>query len=514
MQLDRLIAISERWTVIGLAIALIAVAFLVNSFAPANRLHIRRTVLLYFFYLSATLAHWLLASRGGPWPGRVEFLAKLLEAFTIVSLVGLFIFDALLPRLRITYASILADLAIGLAYIATAIGVASAAGWNLSSVIATSAVVSGVLAISLQATLGNILGGVALQLDGSIHVGDWVQLENGRQGRVQQIRWRHTLVETRDWATIVVPNSQLLAGSFMILGKREGQPLQFRMWVNFHVDFRYAPQEVIRVVETALQSASIPNVASTPKPNCVCLDYARDGKDSFALYAVRYFLTDLAVDDPTSSAVRARIYAALKRADIPLARPVRTIFMTRADDDTAEARVERHREERIRSLGRMDLFRGLTDDERRFLADRLIEAPFVTGELVTRQGAIAHWLYILTKGSVEIRTSIERGTSRAVARLDAPSFFGEMGLMTGEPRAADVFALTDVECYRLDKEGFERIVQERPEIAKEMSAMLARRRVELLAVREHMDAADMHRRESLEQERILGKIRDFFGLSE
>jgi len=512
MTLDRVRELSDRWTVVVLALALIAVAYLVNRFAPERRKHIRRTVALFGFYVVTVVAAWLLSHDPGPWKARTAFLAALFEAFTGVSLVGLFIFDALLPRLRIQLASIISDISIGLAYIATSIAVASAAGWSLGSVIATSAVVSGILAISLQATLGNILGGVALQLDGSIHVGDWIQLENGRQGRVREIRWRHTLVETRDWATIVVPNSSLLAGNIMILGKREGQPLQYRMWVNFHVDFRYAPQRVVRVVEDALRSAPIPNVAGEPRPNCICMDFARDGKDSFALYSVRYFLTDLAVDDPTSSAVRERIYAALKRADIPLARPVQSVFVTHEDDEYAQRRNERHRLERIGTLKRLELFSSLTDEEREVLAERLIEAPFVAGETITRQGAIAHWLYILTNGQVEIRTRIESGPTRTVARLVAPSFFGEMGLMTGEQRAADVVAVTDVECFRLDKESFEKIVQERPEIAKEMSAMLARRRVELLAVREHMGAADKRNRESLEQEQILARIRDFFGL--
>ena len=51
------------------------------------------------------------------------------------------------------------------------------------------------------------------------------------------------------------------------------------------------------------------------------MDFSRDGKESIAYYAVRYWLIDLATDDPTSSRVRARIYTALKRADIPLAIP-------------------------------------------------------------------------------------------------------------------------------------------------------------------------------------------------
>ncbi len=513
MIFSRLHELAERWSLVALALALFVVASLVNRLAPERRKYLRHTVILYTLYATSVVAQFALkGSLSEAWTHRMAFIVNLLEAFTVVSLSGLALFDVGLRALRVQFATIVSDITVGIAYIVVSIGVARESGLEPSSVIATSAVVSGVLAISLQATLGNILGGVALQLDGSIHVGDWVQLENGKQGKVKEIRWRHTVLETRDWSTIIVPNSALLASNITILGKRDGEPLQYRMWVYFHVDFRYSPQQVIDIVQGALRGAPLANVAAEPKPNCVCLDFAREGKDSYALYAVRYWLTDLAVDDPTSSAVRTRIYAALKRENIPLARPVRTLFVTQEDEGYTQRREERHRAQRLASVRAMTLFQSLTEEEQTFIADHVVYAPFVAGELITRQGAVAHWLYILTNGSVEIRTRIDNGPSRVVAKLEAPSFFGEMGLMTGEPRLADVFAVTDVECYRLDKEGFEKIVRDRPEIAEEMSGMLARRRVELLAAREHWNESDRRARESAEQAQIVARIREFFGL--
>jgi CRP-like cAMP-binding protein len=101
-----------------------------------------------------------------------------------------------------------------------------------------------------------------------------------------------------------------------------------------------------------------------------------------------------------------------------------------------------------------------------------------------------------------------------VATLNAPAFFGEQGLMTGEPRAADVIAKTDVECYRLDKESFETIVQKRPTIADDLSKTLAKRRVELEAVKEGLDAESKRAREETERVRILARIQEFFGLED
>jgi CRP-like cAMP-binding protein len=163
----------------------------------------------------------------------------------------------------------------------------------------------------------------------------------------------------------------------------------------------------------------------------------------------------------------------------------------------------------------VSLFQVLSDAEVHELARSLKYAPFSRGETMTRQGANAHWLYVMTKGSAEVRTRIEdTSETKVVSRLDAPQFFGEMGLLTGEPRLASVVALSEVECFRLEKRGFERILQERPEIANAVSTVLAERRVELIATREGLEQSQRRKREERERERILHRIQDFFGLSE
>jgi small-conductance mechanosensitive channel/CRP-like cAMP-binding protein len=505
--------LASRWAVVLVGAALVFIAYIVNRFAPEKRKRIRRTAILFGLYLIAySFTAAFRAAHLALWAERLQLASDLLQAFTVVNLIALVLFDVALPKVSVSLVSITSDLVVGFAYIVTTIGVFHAAGMNLSSVVTTSAVVSGILALSLQATLGNILGGVALQLDGSIHVGDWIQLDNGKTGKVREIHWRHTVVETRDWDTIIVPNAALLAGNITILGKRNGAQVPHRMWVYFNVDFRHSPTRVMEVVKTALCAAPIERVAVDPPPSVICYDFAKDGRDSFAYYAVRYWLTDLAVDDPTSSAVRTRIFTALKRAGIPLARPTSTVFFTPDDDRAARKRLDRHRIQRMAALKNNVLFKDLTDQEIGFLADHLAFAPFVAGETMTKQGAVAHWLYILTHGTVDIRTHLGDGEAKHVATLEAPSFFGEMGLMTGEPRSADVVAMTDAECYRLDKAGFEKIIHDRPEIANEMSKMLARRRVELAAVREGLDAEQKQKREESEAERILERIQEFFGL--
>jgi CRP-like cAMP-binding protein len=102
--------------------------------------------------------------------------------------------------------------------------------------------------------------------------------------------------------------------------------------------------------------------------------------------------------------------------------------------------------------------------------------------------------------------------SEHVASLGAGDYFGEMALMTGEPRHATVVALTDSHCYRLDKESFHDILRRRPEIAEDISHALARRRVELEAVKEELDEEATRQRMSHTQSDMLQRIRSFFKL--
>ncbi len=498
---------------LGIFAALIVVLATALRFVPGTqRRRLRRGVVLFGLYAAALVAA-LAAAQGnlGELAKGLGIARDLLGVLLFINLAALGVFDLLLPLAHWDYPDILQELTIGAAYLVAIGWLMHRAGVNVTSIVATSAVVTAVIGLSLQATLGNVVSGLALQVDESIQEGDWVELEKGQQGQVKKIRWRHTVIETRDFDTLIVPNGQLMGQTIKVLGRRDGHSVEHRMWVYFCVDFRFSPSEVIRVVNEALAAAPMTGVASNPVPHCICHDLARENRDGYVLYAARYWLSDLARDDPSSSEVRERIYAALKRAHIPLAIPAAAVFLSNDDSEHAERKAARDIEDKLLALERIELFRHLDDDERRTIAGSARRTPFGRSEIITRQGATANWLYVLTKGRTEVRITTGEGDKR-VAVLTAPSFFGEMALMTGQPREATVVALTEVECLRVDKDAFQGILRRRPEIAEHISEILAARRVELDAAREGLDAQAQSQRLSSENVRILHGIKTFFGL--
>ena len=416
------------------------------------------------------------------------------------------VFAALLHVARLEPSRIAQDLCVALAYVVAVILLLSRNGVDLAGIVATSAVITAVIGFSLQDTLGNMMGGVALQMERTIRAGDWIRVDDV-EGRVKEIRWRQTSVETRDWDTVVIPNSLLMKGRVRVLGRRTACPFQRRQWVHFNVDFRTSPTEVIAVVEKELRREFIPNVAPEPAAHCVMSDF----KESYAAFAVRYWLTDLMTADLTDSLVRTRIYSALRRAGIPLSIPAHSVFVTKDNPAHRKQKQDRELEHRLAALAKVPLFKPLTDEECRSLAGDLGSAPFVKGEAMTRQGDPAHWLYLIVEGAAEVQVTVD-GATRKVANLRAGDYFGEMAMMTGQPRASTVLALTDVQCYRLGLECFRDILQRRPEIAEEISHTLARRRLELEGVREEVSAAAARERLQQTQHTLLHRLRLVFNL--
>jgi small-conductance mechanosensitive channel/CRP-like cAMP-binding protein len=424
---------------------------------------------------------------------------------------GAFVFGVVLPRTRFTIARILQDLIVAGVTIAVLVSVLSQLGVSLAGLFATSAVVTAVIGLSLQDTLGNTIGGLALQADGSIQVGDWIKVTADKgvdiNGRVTEIRWRYTAVETRNWETVLVPNSVLMKGPVSVVGRRSGKPQQWRRWVYFNVDFRYPPSEVIDTVHKALRGQPLERVSNDPQPDCILMDL----HESYGRYAVRYYLTDIAVDDPTDSVVRTRIMFALKRQGIPLSIPAHAIFMTEESRKRKEAKSEKDLQLRLEALHKVELFAPLDDQELTNIAKALNVAPFARGEVITTQGKEGHWLYLVIDGEVSIRVS-KGNHETEVARVGEGSFFGEMSLMTGEPRSATVVAVTDVECYRLDKPVFQELVKRRPEVAAEIAEKLAERRARRASIEEGLDGEARARAMKDDERDLLNRMRSFFGL--
>jgi len=134
-------------------------------------------------------------------------------------------------------------------------------------------------------------------------------------------------------------------------------------------------------------------------------------------------------------------------------------------------------------------------------------AIFGPGEVILHQGDPGDSLYVVRSGRVAVRLEGARG-HREIATLTAGQFFGEMSLMTGESRTATVVAKSDVECYIVEKDAFQQILEEKPELAGVISEILTHRQVTLDGTMTPVGLTT----EAVQKNQLRFRIAAFFGI--
>jgi CRP-like cAMP-binding protein len=115
---------------------------------------------------------------------------------------------------------------------------------------------------------------------------------------------------------------------------------------------------------------------------------------------------------------------------------------------------------------------------------------------------------VVRRGTVEIVAQGAGGEQTHVADLNAPAFFGEMSLLTGEPRSATVRGKSDARLLVVEREGFESLFQAHPSIAEAICRILATRQSELRERREQTTSTETAESRS---RKLLATMRTIFG---
>ena len=118
------------------------------------------------------------------------------------------------------------------------------------------------------------------------------------------------------------------------------------------------------------------------------------------------------------------------------------------------------------AISEIDLFKGLTPEECRLVEGIVQPLQFEKGDVIIREGAEANLLFVLARGkvSVQIRVPGQGGRRKRVASIGPGLSFGEMALLDGGKRSADIVADERVICYGFQVEQLQALAAEHPNI--------------------------------------------------
>jgi CRP-like cAMP-binding protein len=302
-------------------------------------------------------------------------------------------------------------------------------------------------------------------------------------------------VVTKSGDTIITPNNQLITTS-VINFSRPNPMHRTVIHVAFH--YRHPPNEVREVLLDAVRG--MPGVLTTPASDCFPFEFG----DSAVTYELRVWIEDFLRLEPIVGEVKTRVWYAARRAGLEIPYPIRTVVGATPEVEDASG-------SRVTALERVDLFAPLDAESRTRLAGSLREQRFGSGEDIIRQDAPGDSLFIIARGRVEVRVSVD-GAHRRIATLGPGKFFGEMSLMTGAHRTATCTAITDTVCYVIDQPTFRCVLDTRPSLAEDISSILAERQVELEENRENLGVEARRRRAHEARSHLLSAIRRAFAI--
>ncbi|HEY8987852.1 MAG TPA: cyclic nucleotide-binding domain-containing protein [Candidatus Limnocylindrales bacterium] len=110
-------------------------------------------------------------------------------------------------------------------------------------------------------------------------------------------------------------------------------------------------------------------------------------------------------------------------------------------------------------LGACPLFSGVTGEDLAVIAERAVEVDFPADHVIARQGEIGTGFFVIVEGQVRV---VRDG--QELARLGPGDFFGEMSVIDGLPRVAQVATTSDSRCLALASWEFERLINDHPRI--------------------------------------------------
>lgn len=186
-------------------------------------------------------------------------------------------------------------------------------GLDISSVLATSALLSVIVGLALQPTLSHLFAGVSLEIERPLRVGDYVRRDQF-EGEVISLNWRSVYLRTIRGSTLVLPNAEFTSRAVEIIPRE--QP--YRHELSFSVASQHAPGQIIRCALQVLNSG-LRGVCSSPPPAVLLLD--TEAHSASLRYSARFFTQDFMTRNAQGSQFLERMWYALAREGIALADP-------------------------------------------------------------------------------------------------------------------------------------------------------------------------------------------------
>ena len=374
---------------------------------------------------------------------------------------------------------------------------------SLTTILGASGVLGLVLGFALRGLVADVFSGIALQLDRSISVGEWLDFQHrGRDmsGKLLEIAWRTVVFADRAENIILIPNGEF-ANLVIINRSRPTRWTEFGSGIDLGAEHDEA--RIRAVLQGALnKTAQEGAIAANPAPY-VRISAIKDGGITFRML----YCIDAGSISPikVNHLVLVNAVQFLKAAGIPVVR-------TQHTDVSPLANVSTHHidqpQARLAMLGSVRFLSILPPNDLATVAAEVLTLRLQAGYQLLQAGEPGDSMFVVSEGCLEDTIDKPEGPV-TVGKLWPGDCLGEMSLFTGEPRSAHVRTTEPSVLFVVNKETMAGIFANNPTLVERVA--------EMIEVRHKTNDTAMHQAaktetQQVEMRSVLSRIRRFFRL--
>lgn len=372
---------------------------------------------------------------------------------------------------------------------------------NLSGLLVTSTVLSAIIGLSLQDTLTNLFAGVSLQIESPFNIDEWVSL-GGHEGKVVSQNWRSLTLITRENHRITLPNKAVAEEK--IINYSRPTPRQIH---SFHVelDYSHPPNKVKKILSDLLIDIKGVDIDHIAYPYVVA--YA----DSGITYCLKFWINDYGEMPFIQDTVLSRLWYSLERNRIKIPYTISEVKMELKTEELITSRELERMQYLQLKLRQQKWLSEMEEEQLKVLSESASIKQYSIDENLVNQGVEGDSMFIIIRGSARVLVLGNQGREVHVADKNKGDFFGEMSLLTGDPRTATVRAKEDMEVIVIDKEAFTEILLKDSKILELLVSALESNQSSLTTIIEE-ERQNSNTTNHSAREVIMNKIKDYLSL--
>lgn len=336
-------------------------------------------------------------------------------------------------------------------------------GYSFTGVWISTGLATALLGFALQQTLGDFFAGIAIGLEGGFHIGDWIKLEDGKQGSVIDINWRATWLHDWDNTTHIIPNSKLARQGFTNFGNEYSY---YHPWYTIQlpaeIEPRFAKQLLLDGIYRCKYILKHPppvvrlTDASTIPYTYMCWIYFPNYPAMFRgreeLYREIHYVLQKAGVSPAAVTHEWRV----RKSETPVAEPP-TIQL---------------------ALKSQEIFTHIPDDEIEEIAYESQQLHYEAGSKIQYDTGEVDAFDIVISGVVEVSMQLPSGKKISAGELKPGDSYGLVSMFTDTPISSDWIAQTDVTLIRIDLESMKKLLEKHPYLTDRIANVVKQRQDE------------------------------------